>query len=80
MSSLVVATLQAISGAGYNGVPFTDVVDHVVPIPGGKEHKNEEEPHKILRRVEGDRIVADTSLRISAHCNRAPWWTGTRPA
>lgn len=72
VSTLIATTMQAISGAGYHGVPSMDMVDNIVPIPGGEEEKNEEEPHKILGKVEGERIVADTSLRISVHCNRVP--------
>jgi len=72
ISAMIIATLQAVSGAGYNGVPSMDMVDNIVPYIGGEEQKSEEEPHKILGRIEGDRFVADTSIRISAHCNRVP--------
>jgi aspartate-semialdehyde dehydrogenase len=72
VSTMIITTLQAVSGAGYNGVPSMDMVDNTVPFIGGEEEKTEEEPHKILGRIEGDRIVADTAIRISAHCNRVP--------
>lgn len=69
---MILTTLQAVSGAGYHGVPSMDMLDNVVPYIGGEEEKSEVEPHKILGRIEGDRIVPDPSLKISAHCNRVP--------
>jgi len=72
VESLVITTLQAVSGAGYPGVPSWDVVDNVVPFISGEEEKSEREPLKILGRIEDGRIVEDASLRISAHCNRVP--------
>jgi aspartate-semialdehyde dehydrogenase len=71
-SRMFVATLQALSGAGYPGPSALDMIDNVVPLIKGEEEKSENEPGKILGRVEGDRIVNDTSLRITAHCNRVP--------
>jgi aspartate-semialdehyde dehydrogenase len=72
VSRLIVSTMQAVSGAGYPGVPSLDMIDNVVPYIGGEEEKSESEPSKILGRVEGGVIVNDTSIRISAHCNRVP--------
>jgi aspartate-semialdehyde dehydrogenase len=70
IESLVASTLQAVSGAGYPGPASIDVIDNVIPYIGGEEEKSEVEPAKILGRVEGGCIVPDTSLKISAHCNR----------
>jgi aspartate-semialdehyde dehydrogenase len=72
VESIVVTTLQAVSGAGYPGVPSLDVVDNVVPFIGGEEEKTEQEPLKILGTIEDGRFVYDDSLTISAHCNRVP--------
>jgi aspartate-semialdehyde dehydrogenase len=72
VESLVVTTLQAVSGAGYPGVSSLDVIDNVVPLIGGEEEKTEREPLKILGAIEDGRIVYDDSLRIAAHCNRVP--------
>jgi aspartate-semialdehyde dehydrogenase len=72
VDSLIITTLQAVSGAGYPGVPSWDMIDNVIPFISGEEEKSEREPLKILGRVEGGRIVDDQSLRISAHCNRVP--------
>jgi aspartate-semialdehyde dehydrogenase len=65
----VVVSLQAVSGAGYPGVPSLDILDNVVPYIGGEEEKVEAEPRKMLGRLEGDAITP-AELRISAHTNR----------
>ena len=69
---MIIATMQAVSGAGYPGVPSMDIVDNVIPYIGGEEEKSEKEPLKILGRIEGGRFVNNDSIRISAHCNRVP--------
>jgi aspartate-semialdehyde dehydrogenase len=72
VESMVVATLQAVSGAGYPGPASIDMIDNVVPFIPGEEEKSEREPHKILGAVQDGRIVPDESLKIAAHCNRVP--------
>jgi aspartate-semialdehyde dehydrogenase len=72
VESLVVSTMQAVSGAGYPGVSSLDMTDNVVPFIGGEEEKTEWEPLKILGTIRDGRFVHDDSLRISAHCNRVP--------
>ncbi len=69
---MFVTTLQAVSGAGYPGVPSLDVVDNVVPFIGGEEEKSELEPLKILGTVRGTVIENAEGPLISAHCNRVP--------
>ena len=64
-------TLQAISGAGYPGVPSLDIVGNVIPYIANEEEKLEEEPQKMLGRVSGSRIEP-AGFRLSAHCNRVP--------
>jgi aspartate-semialdehyde dehydrogenase len=60
-----VATLQALSGAGYPGVPSLDIVGNAIPHIPGEEDKIETEPLKIM----GDQThLAD--FRISAQCHR----------
>ncbi|KAJ7739752.1 hypothetical protein DFH07DRAFT_686903, partial [Mycena maculata] len=51
IDALVVTTLQAISGAGYPGVPSLDIIDNVVPYISGEEEKIEWETRKILGEV-----------------------------
>jgi aspartate-semialdehyde dehydrogenase len=70
IESMIVATLQAVSGAGYPGPASIDLIDNVLPSLAGEEEKSEIEPAKILGRIEGARVVPDKSIRISAHCNR----------
>lgn len=69
VSQVMLTSLQAISGAGYPGVPSLDILDNVVPYIGGEEPKAETEPLKILGKVQGDKIV-NADITISAHCNR----------
>nr|VWP01994.1 STE/STE11 protein kinase [Ganoderma boninense] len=48
IESCMITTMQAISGAGYPGVPSLDIVDNVVPYIPGEEEKIEWETLKIL--------------------------------
>jgi aspartate-semialdehyde dehydrogenase len=69
---LFVTTLQAVSGAGYPGVPSLDIIDNVVPYIGGEEEKSELEPLKVLGSIVGGIIQNAAEPKISAHCNRVP--------
>lgn len=72
VDSMIITTLQAVSGAGYPGPGSIDMIDNIVPLIKGEEEKSEREPLKILGRIEDGKIVDDDSLKISAHCNRVP--------
>jgi aspartate-semialdehyde dehydrogenase len=62
-------TMQAISGAGYNGVASYAILDNVIPyIGGGEEEKIEKEPLKILGNWRGR--FEDARMTISAQVNR----------
>ncbi len=62
-------SMQALSGAGYPGVPAMDIIDNIIPFISGEEDKVEWEPRKILGKlVEGEIQLAD--FGISAHTNR----------
>jgi len=67
----IMTSMQAISGAGYPGVPGMDVNANIIPFISGEEDKVETEPLKILGRFNGETIEWLTA-RISAHCNRVP--------
>jgi len=70
-----VTTLQAMSGAGYPGVPALDILGNVIPLIPGEEEKLETEPLKIL----GTRVGADVipaPITISAQANRVPVLNG----
>ncbi|MDR0387123.1 MAG: aspartate-semialdehyde dehydrogenase [Treponema sp.] len=69
---LMVTTLQAVSGAGYPGVPSLDIIDNIVPYISGEEEKSEQEPLKILGAVNGKAIENAFFPQISAFCNRVP--------
>jgi aspartate-semialdehyde dehydrogenase len=66
---LFVATMQAVSGAGYPGVPSLDILGNVIPFIGGEEAKIETEILKMLGR-RGDTRIEDAPIVISAHANR----------
>jgi aspartate-semialdehyde dehydrogenase len=68
---VVVTTLQAISGAGYPGVPSMDINANVIPFIGNEEEKMESETQKILGEFVGDQF-RHHPMRVSAHCNRVP--------
>jgi aspartate-semialdehyde dehydrogenase len=71
LEKVFVVTLQAISGAGYPGVPAMDIQGNVVPFISGEEEKMELEPQKLLGKWDGSRFV-DAGIGLSAHCNRVP--------
>jgi aspartate-semialdehyde dehydrogenase len=69
---VAVTSFQAVSGAGYPGVPSLDILGNVVPYIGGDEEKKlESEPQKILGELDGER-VRPLPFTISASCNRVP--------
>ncbi|KAJ9201771.1 hypothetical protein DTO021D3_7778 [Paecilomyces variotii] len=67
-----VFTEQAISGAGYPGVPSLDIVDNVIPYISGEEDKLENEAQKILGSINGDSTAFEeqSGLRVGATCTR----------
>ena len=71
LTKVYVVTMQAISGAGYPGVPALDILGNVVPHIGGEEAKMEQETIKLLGTLVEGRVV-DAPLAISAQCNRVP--------
>jgi len=71
IEKLFVATMQAVSGAGYPGVASLDALGNVIPFIGGEEEKIEQETAKILGALVGDTIRA-APITTSAHTNRVP--------
>jgi aspartate-semialdehyde dehydrogenase len=69
VEACVATTLQALSGAGYPGVPSLDAVDNVIPYIGGEEEKIESETLKILGRFEGGGIQP-APFKVSAQVHR----------
>ena len=69
---ILATSMQAVSGAGYPGVPSMDIIGNVIPyIGGGEEDKVERETLKILGDLQADHI-ADLPAKVSAQCNRVP--------
>jgi aspartate-semialdehyde dehydrogenase len=68
---LFISTMQAVSGAGYPGVPSLDILGNVIPYIKDEEPKIEAEIQKMLGLREGDRITP-APITISAHANRVP--------
>ena len=71
ITQVIATTFQAISGAGYPGVPSMDINANVIPFIGGEEEKMEQETQKILGDFAGDH-VRPLAAKVSAHCNRVP--------
>ena len=72
LQSAIVTTLQAISGAGYPGVPSWDILGNVIPhIGGGEEEKIETETRKILGALAHDKVEYHP-VRLSATTTRVP--------
>ncbi|MFB0545432.1 MAG: aspartate-semialdehyde dehydrogenase [Anaerolineae bacterium] len=69
LKRVFVTTMQALSGAGYPGMPSLDILDNVVPYIDGEEGKIEREPLKLLGALR-DEEVQEADLTISAQCNR----------
>ena len=66
-----VATMQAISGAGFEGVPAMGIFDNIVPYIGQEEEKMETETMKIMGTLDGG-AVRPAPFRVSASCHRVP--------
>lgn len=66
---VIVSTMQAVSGAGYPGVPSLDVIDNVIPYIKDEEEKVAEETRKMLGRLVGQG-VAKSAMKVSVMCHR----------
>jgi aspartate-semialdehyde dehydrogenase len=69
LEKVLMTSMQAVSGAGYPGVPTLDILANVIPYIGGEEEKVERETRRLLGKfVEGQVEMGD--FIVSAHCNR----------
>jgi aspartate-semialdehyde dehydrogenase len=66
-----VATMQAVSGAGYSGVSSMEIIDNVIPYIDGEATKMERETTKLLGSIE-DGFLETHDVEVSASCNRVP--------
>ncbi len=71
LRSVMVTTLQAVSGAGYPGVASLDILGNVVPAISGEEEKIESETQKILGVLQGNSVTPH-SVVVSAQTTRVP--------
>ena len=71
LQQVFVVSMQAVSGAGYPGVPSLDIIDNVLTLIPGEEEKIEQEVRGLLGDiVDGRHIAAD--FVVSAQSNRVP--------
>jgi aspartate-semialdehyde dehydrogenase len=71
VETVIMTSMQAISGAGYPGVPSLDILGNMVPYIGGEEGKVEVETGRLLGKIV-DGLAADDPMTVSALCYRAP--------
>jgi aspartate-semialdehyde dehydrogenase len=69
LEKVLMTSMQAVSGAGYPGVPTLDILANVIPFIGGEEEKVERETRKLLGQLV-DGQVKMGGFAVSAHCNR----------
>ena len=71
LEKVLMTSLQAVSGAGYPGLPTLDILGNVIPFIGGEEEKVERETRKLLGKLTDGRVHPG-EFAVSAHCNRVP--------
>jgi aspartate-semialdehyde dehydrogenase len=69
LTDVMAVSMQALSGAGYPGVPSLDIQGNVVPYIGGEEEKVESETLKFLGSLRGG-SVQNANIKVSATCTR----------
>ena len=69
LEKVLMTSMQAVSGAGYPGVPTLDILANVIPFISGEEEKVERETRKLLGTF-SDGHVKMGDFMVSAHCNR----------
>jgi aspartate-semialdehyde dehydrogenase len=75
LNSIIITSMQAVSGAGYPGLPSLDILNNIIPyIAQGEEAKMEFEIDKIFGMYVDDASCGfeKSLLEISASCNRVP--------
>lgn len=69
VEKVLMTSMQAVSGAGYPGVPTLDIMGNVIPYISNEEEKVECETQKLLGKLADGRIQP-AAFAVSAHCNR----------
>jgi aspartate-semialdehyde dehydrogenase len=71
VSKVVMTSFQALSGAGYPGVPSLDIEDNVIPFIEGEEDKVASETNKLLGiYYEKEHAIKPSPIEIYCSCNR----------
>lgn len=71
VKSAIVTSMQAISGAGYPGVPSLDILGNVIPHISGEESKIVAEPLKMLGTLSNGELT-HASFPVQATATRVP--------
>ncbi len=69
VEKVLMTSMQAVSGAGYPGVPTLDIMGNVIPYISNEEEKVESETRKLLGKLMDGRVMPSGCV-VSAHCNR----------
>lgn len=69
LEKVLLTSMQAVSGAGYPGVPTLDILGNVIPYIKSEEEKVEQETQRLLGKLV-DGHVRPGDFAVSAHCNR----------
>lgn len=73
---VIATTYQAISGAGKTFKDWPEMIENIIPYIGGEEEKSEQEPLRILGKIENGVIVKASEPKISCQCIRVPVLNG----
>jgi aspartate-semialdehyde dehydrogenase len=71
ITKIFVSTMQAVSGAGYPGVPSLDILGNVIPLIRDEEPKIETELQKVLGSPKNG-VIESAPFLVSSHANRVP--------
>lgn len=71
IDEIIVTTMQALSGAGFPGVPSLKILGNVIPFIENEEDKVEDEPLKILGTLKNGKIE-NAKFKIFSTCTRVP--------
>jgi len=72
LDTVIVATYQAVSGAGRTLSSWPEMSDNIIPFIPGEEKKSEIEPLKIWGSVQNGQMILATKPIISTTCIRVP--------
>lgn len=75
VKAVSMVSMQAVSGAGYAGVPSMAIMGNIIPYIEGEEKKVMEEPKKILGRMSNG-VIEPADIAIDATCTRVPTLVG----